>query len=75
MPGMSGLEFLQKSKTVAPKAVRMVLTGYADVNDAVAAVNSGGAYKYITKPWDVSDLLSIVKDIIENYKQIKEDGY
>ncbi|MBF0472635.1 MAG: response regulator [Nitrospirae bacterium] len=75
MPGMSGVEFLQKSKDVAPNAVRIVLTGYADVIDAVAAVNSGGAYKYITKPWDDSDLISIVKDIVENLTQIKEDGY
>lgn len=52
MPGMTGAEFLQQAKSLVPEAIRMVLTGYADINATMDAINKGGASCYITKPWD-----------------------
>jgi len=50
MPEMSGAEFLEKATELSPDSIRIVLTGYADVNAAINAINKGGAYRYITKP-------------------------
>lgn len=56
MPGMNGNEFLALARESHPKAMRMLLTGYADLEAVVAAVNKGGIYAYATKPWDANDL-------------------
>ncbi len=73
MPGMSGAEFLEKAKRIAPDSIRIVLTGYADINAAMDAINKGGAYRYITKPWDDNDLIITVLNAIEMYKLGKEN--
>src|SRR2546421_10447496 len=49
MPGMTGIEFLKRAAEIRPKTVRIILTGYTDINDLVAVINSGVVYKYITK--------------------------
>src|SRR5687768_16473800 len=51
MPGMTGIDFLKQAATLRPRTVRIILTGYTDVNYLVEAINSGVVYKYITKPW------------------------
>ena len=56
MPGMSGSEFLAIARERHPRAMRMLLTGYADLEAVVSAVNQGGIYAYTTKPWDENDL-------------------
>src|SRR5580765_3280532 len=56
MPGMAGIEFLKKAAEMRPQTVRIILTGYTDVNDLVEAVNSGVLYKYLVKPWINTDL-------------------
>ncbi|MCL4457062.1 MAG: response regulator [Nitrospirae bacterium] len=73
MPEMSGAQFLEKAKKVSPDCVRIVLTGYADVNAAMDAINKGGAFKYITKPWDDTDLMLTVLNSIETYRLKKEN--
>ena len=52
MPGMAGTEFLARVKELYPAVVRIVLTGYADVDSATDAVNRGAVYKFLAKPWD-----------------------
>jgi len=56
MPGMTGSEFLAIAKERFPRPMRMLLTGYADLEAVVNAVNKGGIYAYATKPWDENDL-------------------
>lgn len=56
MPGMTGAEFLTIARERHPRAMRMLLTGYADLEAVVTAVNKGGIYAYATKPWDANDL-------------------
>lgn len=60
MPNMKGSEFLSRAKDVAPDSIRILLTGYADVTSAITAVNQGGLFRYVTKPWDDNDLLTTV---------------
>ena len=56
MPKMTGSEFLSIARVRFPKSMRLLLTGFADLEAVVAAVNSGGIYAYVTKPWDANDL-------------------
>jgi serine phosphatase RsbU (regulator of sigma subunit) len=67
MPGMSGAEFLEKSIPLRPRAIRMVLTGYTDIETAIQAINAGRVYRYLTKPWEDEDLRLNVKRALEAY--------
>ena len=73
MPGLSGVEFLEQSKKPAPDATRIILTGYADVNAAIDGINRGGAYRYITKPWNDEELLRIVNEAVLKFVLIKDN--
>lgn len=73
MPGMSGAEFLQLSREVAPDAVRMVLTGYADMAATMDAINKGGASRYITKPWDDGMLHQTIVEGVQQYRLLQEN--
>lgn len=57
MPGMSGLTVLERARQIAPGAARIILTGYADKDSAVRAINTAGVYQFIEKPWDNENLL------------------
>jgi sigma-B regulation protein RsbU (phosphoserine phosphatase) len=62
MPGMNGLEFLCEVKRRYPDVVRVLLTGYADRENAIRAINEVGLFQYIEKPWDNDQLVLIVKN-------------
>jgi response regulator RpfG family c-di-GMP phosphodiesterase len=68
MPVMTGVEFLQKSQNVVPDAIRILLTGYADLEVTMTAINSGAIRYYFTKPWDDEFLLSRVKESLDLYR-------
>jgi len=65
MPHMSGAEFLASVRSRWPDTARLLLTGYADIASVVSAINEGGVYHYLQKPWDDQDLLLTVKRAIE----------
>lgn len=65
MPQMNGLEFLTKAKELYPEVSMILLTGYADKENAIKAINEIGLYKYIEKPWDNDDLLVNIRNGIE----------
>jgi adenylate cyclase len=65
MPGMSGAQFLAHAKQLYPDTVRMLLTGYAEMDATISAINDGGIYHYLQKPWDEKDLLLTVQHALE----------
>jgi CheY-like chemotaxis protein len=67
MPEMKGTEFLKKTLPQFPNTVRIILTGFTDIEDLVEAINSGQVYKYITKPWDPNELKAVVDRAAETY--------
>jgi response regulator RpfG family c-di-GMP phosphodiesterase len=71
MPEMKGTEFLSKTVPQFPDTVRIVLTGFTDVEDLVEAINSGQVYKYITKPWDPEELKGVVVKATQTYDLLK----
>lgn len=71
MPQMTGIEFLKHAAEMRPHTVRIILTGYTDVNALVEVINSGVVYKYVAKPWVNEDLQQTVARAIEHYETIK----
>lgn len=67
MPQMTGVEFLEKTLLTHPKTVRILLTGYTDIDSIIAAVNQGHIFRYLTKPWDTTDLSNSVEQAMDYY--------
>ncbi len=65
MPHMTGVEFLQRSQEISPESIRVLLTGYADIDVTVDAINKGCVKYYFNKPWDDEFLLSRIKESLE----------
>ncbi|MFN3698158.1 MAG: histidine kinase dimerization/phospho-acceptor domain-containing protein [Pseudobdellovibrio sp.] len=72
MPLITGVEFLEKSIDTHPDSIRILLTGYTDIESVIEAVNKGQIYKYITKPWDPVDLLKSLENAYEKFSLRKE---
>ncbi|MEM6254033.1 MAG: response regulator [Cyanobacteria bacterium P01_D01_bin.156] len=73
MPEMNGTEFLSKTVPDFPDTVRIILTGFTDVEDLVQAINNGQVYRYITKPWEPEMLKQLVDQAADTYKEIKQN--
>lgn len=73
MGGMTGVEFLEQAWDIAPDSIRMMLTGYDDIAIANGAINKGGAYRYITKPWKNSEFIQALHDAAKIYTLIQEN--
>lgn len=71
MPQMNGTEFLGRTVERFPDTIRILLTGYTDVEDLVEAINSGQVFKYITKPWNPTELKAVVQQASETYGVLK----
>jgi response regulator RpfG family c-di-GMP phosphodiesterase len=65
MPEMNGAELLAQVRQRWPDTLRILLTGYADVSSAIAAINEGGVYRYVAKPWDDAELCRILHQALE----------
>jgi response regulator RpfG family c-di-GMP phosphodiesterase len=65
MPGMDGAHLLEEVRARWPRIMRLLLTGYADVQSTVAAINRGEVYRYITKPWNDQEILLTVREALE----------
>lgn len=72
MPKMNGTEFLSLAAERFPDTIRILLTGYTDVEDLVEAINTGKVFKYITKPWNPEDLKTTVHQAAETYRVLKQ---
>ncbi len=72
MPDMTGSELLAEIYNAKPETLRVLLTGYADINAAVDAINKGAIHKYVEKPWDDEKLLDMVASLVEIYEESKE---
>ena len=71
MPEMDGISFLAKVREVKPHIPRIILTGYADKENAIKAINEVGLYQYIEKPWDNDDLQIIIRNGLEKQRLMK----
>ncbi|MEL6593872.1 MAG: adenylate/guanylate cyclase domain-containing protein, partial [Bacteroidota bacterium] len=68
MPGMTGVEFLKKTLPDFPESVRMILTGYSDMEAIIKLINDAQIYRYITKPWDAHELRMTIENARQFYQ-------
>src|SRR3989442_2993888 len=72
MPGEKGIWLLEKARQLRPRIVRILATAYSDMDAAIAAVNTGAIYKYVTKPWDPPELENTLKRGLEFFMVQRE---
>ncbi len=71
MPGMMGLELLPRIKTISPDTVKILMTGFADLETAIEAINRVEVFRFIVKPWENTQLVELVMDAMKRYRLIK----
>ena len=71
MPRTDGLEFLRRVKERDPLASRILLTGYADKQNAIRSINEVGLYQYVEKPWDNDAMLLLVRNAVERTRILR----
>ncbi|WP_407279828.1 EAL domain-containing protein [Aromatoleum evansii] len=72
MPGMSGTEFLARVKTLYPRTVRMVLSGYSEISAVTDAINRGAIYRFLAKPWDDEQLKEEIRAALREWRSLFE---
>jgi signal transduction histidine kinase len=72
MPEMSGVELLREAKRIRPEVTRLLFTGYADIKAVIDAINEGHVFRYIAKPWDPDEMISVVRQAVEQHDLIAE---
>lgn len=73
MPGMTGVEFLRRVKVIHPDTVRIVLSGYTELQSITQAINEGAIYKFLTKPWDEPLLLANIDEAFKHKDMIDDN--
>ncbi|HOJ13227.1 MAG TPA: response regulator [Deltaproteobacteria bacterium] len=71
MPGMTGIELLSRVKVISPDTVKIVMTGFADLETALEAINRAEVYRFVVKPFENEQLASLVEDALERYRLVK----
>ena len=74
MPGVSGVDFLRQVKEKKPDVIRILFTGYADVQMAEDAINKGEVFRLVNKPFDLKELLMLVKEALERFDLLKKNS-
>jgi len=73
MPGMSGTELIQQTIEPYPNLIRIILTGYTDIDSLIQAINAGRVYRYLTKPWNRDELLATVRQGLDVHRLALEN--
>lgn len=73
MPNMTGIEFLVKVQEINPEPIRILLTGYSDINAVIDAINKGQVYRYLTKPWNEDEVRQTIHAAYEVVRLRREN--
>ena len=73
MPGMSGVDFLRQAKILYPDTIRIVLSGYTELKSVTDAINEGAVYRFLTKPWEDSQLRTFIREAFE-HKELADEN-
>jgi len=73
MPGMTGISFFSSIKNKYPDAIKMILTGYSDIDAVIGAINEGQVFRYLTKPWDPVELNMAIEEAFERFELISDN--
>jgi FixJ family two-component response regulator len=73
MPEMRGVEFLREAKKIRPDSIRIVLSGYTDLESVTQAINEGAVYKFFTKPWEDAQIQENIREAFQHHEMRKEN--
>mgnify|MGYP005844852247 CR=1 FL=1 len=73
MPEMTGIEFLVEAQKINHEPMRILITGYTDINAVIDAINKGQVYRYLTKPWEYEDLKATIRNAFEVFSLRREN--
>jgi len=73
MPGMTGVDFLRSAKKLYPETIRIVLSGYTELQSVTAAINEGAVYRFLTKPWDDQALREQIREALQHRQVVEEN--
>ena len=73
MPGMTGVDFFAQIKDKYPDALKLILTGYSDIEAVIGAINEGQVFRYVKKPWNPEELETIIREAFEKYELITKN--
>lgn len=73
MPGMTGIQLIERVREQHPEVMRVVFTGYIDMNTAIDAINKGQVFRFVTKPWRDDDLKNVVRQALTQYELVAEN--
>jgi DNA-binding NtrC family response regulator len=73
MPGMTGIQLIERIREQHPEVMRIVFTGYIDMNTAIDAINKGQVFRFVTKPWRDDDLKNVVRQALIQYELVAEN--
>ena len=71
MPGMTGIELMSKARSISPDTVKILMTAHADMETAIEAINVCEVFRFVTKPWNNDELVSIVEEGVNRYNLIQ----
>lgn len=74
MPQKTGIEFFESILITHPEPIRIIITGYTDINAVIDAINRGQVYKYLTKPWNESDVKNYIEKSYEVFKLRRQNA-
>lgn len=74
MPEMTGVEMLARAKDIIPDSIRIILSGFADTQSVVEAINKGEVYRFLSKPWDDQELLTVIRQSLEHWELKRENA-
>ena len=74
MPKTTGVELLEKARVRHPHAIRLLFTGYADVEAIIAAINHGHIYRFLRKPWQPQELEEAVTEAVREYERLVQEA-
>lgn len=73
MPEMKGTDLLQRVREISPETIRIILTGYADTNAAIAAINDGNVFRFISKPWENDEIKTTIRQAVEHHRLVVDN--
>lgn len=73
LPDLTGIDFFVKVRQLYPDSIRILITGYPDLDSAIQAINKGQVYRYIPKPWDNEELKLVVKQALDFYDVLRDN--
>lgn len=73
LPDLTGIDFFVKARQLYPDSIRILITGYPDLDSAVQAINKGQVYRYISKPWDGEELKLIVNQALDYFDVLRDN--